>query len=62
VWLSAALARVLPLTGEAGKTGTTNNNVDLWFIGYIPSRQLVSAFGWETTIFSTSGSSAQAAD
>jgi membrane peptidoglycan carboxypeptidase len=27
---------------EAGKTGTTDRNVDLWFIGYIPSRQLVT--------------------
>ena len=28
--------------GEAGKTGTTDDNVDLWFIGYIPSRQVVT--------------------
>lgn len=28
--------------GEAGKTGTTDRNVDLWFIGFIPSRQLVT--------------------
>jgi penicillin-binding protein 1A len=28
--------------GEAGKTGTTNNGVDLWFIGYIPSKHLVT--------------------
>ncbi|MEL6788046.1 MAG: transglycosylase domain-containing protein [Cyanobacteria bacterium J06607_15] len=28
--------------GEAGKTGTTDNNVDLWFIGYIPRRDLVT--------------------
>jgi penicillin-binding protein 1A len=28
--------------GEAGKTGTTNRNVDLWFIGYIQSRGLIT--------------------
>jgi membrane peptidoglycan carboxypeptidase len=28
--------------GEAGKTGTTNNNIDLWFIGYIPNREIVT--------------------
>jgi penicillin-binding protein 1A len=28
--------------GEAGKTGTTNDNVDLWFIGYLPRQGLVS--------------------
>ncbi|BAW97275.1 putative penicillin-binding protein [[Synechococcus] sp. NIES-970] len=28
---------------EAGKTGTTNRNVDLWFVGYLPSRDLVTA-------------------
>ncbi|MBP0026853.1 transglycosylase domain-containing protein [Roseofilum sp. Guam] len=48
--------------GEAGKTGTTNNGVDLWFVGYIPSRS------WVTGIWlgnddntPTYGSSAQAA-
>jgi 1A family penicillin-binding protein len=28
--------------GEAGKTGTTDDNVDLWFIGYIPNQRLVT--------------------
>ena len=28
--------------GEAGKTGTTDDNVDLWFIGYIRERELVT--------------------
>jgi membrane peptidoglycan carboxypeptidase len=28
--------------GAAGKTGTTNLGVDLWFIGYIPRRNLVT--------------------
>ena len=27
---------------EAGKTGTTDKNVDLWFIGYIPNKDLVT--------------------
>ena len=26
----------------AGKTGTTDNNIDLWFIGYIPKKDLVT--------------------
>jgi membrane peptidoglycan carboxypeptidase len=48
--------------GEAGKTGTTNNNVDLWFIGFIPSRKLVTGI-WlgHDNNSPTSGSSAQAA-
>jgi 1A family penicillin-binding protein len=28
--------------GEAGKTGTTNDNVDLWYIGYVPNQRLVT--------------------
>lgn len=28
---------------EAGKTGTTNEGVDLWFVGYVPSQELVTA-------------------
>lgn len=28
--------------GEAGKTGTTNSGVDLWFVGYLPNPQLVT--------------------
>ena len=48
--------------GEAGKTGTTDRNVDLWFIGFIPSRQLVTGIWLGNDNNSpTSGSSAQAA-
>jgi len=28
--------------GEAGKTGTTDRNVDLWFIGYVPNQRLAT--------------------
>ncbi|MBW4631862.1 MAG: transglycosylase domain-containing protein [Iphinoe sp. HA4291-MV1] len=49
--------------GEAGKTGTTDKNVDLWFIGFIPSRRLVTGV-WlgNDNNAPTSGSSAQAAE
>ena len=48
--------------GEAGKTGTTNNNVDLWFIGYVPNRQLVTGIWLGNDNNSpTSSGSAQAA-
>jgi 1A family penicillin-binding protein len=46
----------------AGKTGTTDRNVDLWFIGFIPSSQLVTGIWLGNDNNSpTSGSSAQAA-
>ncbi len=32
----------LPGQGVAGKTGTTNNGVDLWFVGYLPNQKLVT--------------------
>ncbi|MEM9162999.1 MAG: penicillin-binding transpeptidase domain-containing protein, partial [Cyanobacteria bacterium P01_F01_bin.4] len=48
--------------GAAGKTGTTNDNVDLWFIGFVPQADLITGI-WlgndENT--PTYGSSAQAA-
>lgn len=48
--------------GEAGKTGTTNDNVDLWFVGYVPGRELVTGV-WlgNDDPLTTSGSSGQAA-
>jgi penicillin-binding protein 1A len=48
--------------GEAGKTGTTNNGVDLWFVGYLPTQQLVTGV-WlgNDDNTETSGSSGQAA-
>ncbi len=48
--------------GEAGKTGTTDNNVDLWFIGFVPSQQIVTGVWLGNDNNSpTSGSSSQAA-
>jgi len=48
--------------GEAGKTGTTDDNRDLWFIGYVPSRHLLTGI-WlgNDDNTPTSGSSGQAA-
>jgi len=48
--------------GAAGKTGTTNDNVDLWFIGFLPTQGLVTGV-WlgNDDNTPTDGSSAQAA-
>ncbi len=47
--------------GAAGKTGTTNDNVDLWFIGYLPSGLTTGIWLGNDKNDSTSGSSAIAA-
>ena len=48
--------------GEAGKTGTTDRAVDLWFIGYISSQQLTTGVWLGNDDNSpTRGSSSQAA-
>jgi membrane peptidoglycan carboxypeptidase len=48
--------------GEAGKTGTTDDNVDLWFVGYIPSLGLTTGVWLGNDDNSpTTGSSVQAA-
>ena len=54
--------------GEAGKTGTTDNNVDLWFIGYVPIEDPEEDFDMVTGVWlgnddnsPTNGSSSQAA-
>jgi membrane peptidoglycan carboxypeptidase len=48
--------------GEAGKTGTTNDNVDLWFVGFVPRANLATGIWLGNDDNSpTTGSSAQAA-
>ena len=48
--------------GEGGKTGTTDRNVDLWYIGFIPRRRLATGIWLGNDDNSpTSGSSSQAA-
>jgi membrane peptidoglycan carboxypeptidase len=68
--LNALLRGVLGGTGkdaalgrnEAGKTGTTDKNVDMWFIGYVPSEKLITGVWLGNDNNSASGgSSAQAA-
>ncbi|ESA38327.1 fha modulated glycosyl transferase transpeptidase [Leptolyngbya sp. Heron Island J] len=48
--------------GEAGKTGTTNDGVDLWFVGFVPNANLVTGI-WlgNDDNTPTNGSSSQAA-
>jgi membrane peptidoglycan carboxypeptidase len=48
--------------GAAGKTGTTDRNVDLWFIGFVPQEKLVTGIWLGNDDNSpTRGSSAQSA-
>jgi penicillin-binding protein 1A len=47
--------------GIAGKTGTTNNGVDLWFIGYIPGNLVTGIWLGNDDNQSTSGQGAVAA-
>ncbi|MBD0336071.1 MAG: penicillin-binding protein, partial [Cyanobacteria bacterium Co-bin13] len=48
--------------GEGGKTGTTNDNRDLWFIGFVPGSNLTTGI-WlgNDDNAPTYGSSGQAA-
>ncbi|MGI8934033.1 MAG: transglycosylase domain-containing protein [Phormidesmis sp.] len=48
--------------GEGGKTGTTNDNIDVWFIGFVPRNEVVTGI-WlgNDDNTPTAGSSAQAA-
>jgi penicillin-binding protein 1A len=47
--------------GEAGKTGTTNDNVDLWFVGYLPDRLVTGIWLGNDDNTPTYGNSGQAA-
>lgn len=48
--------------GEAGKTGTTNDYVDLWFVGYVPGQALTTGIWFGNDDNSpTSGTSGDAA-
>lgn len=47
--------------GEAGKTGTNNDNKDLWFVGYIPNQLVTGIWFGNDDNTPTSGTSADAA-
>ena len=44
---TAVKAKVLGRTDIAGKTGTTNNQVDAWFAGYTPSQVAIAWIGFD---------------
>lgn len=48
--------------GEAGKTGTNNDNRDLWFVGYIPDGLVTGIWFGNDDNSPTSGNSGQAAE
>ncbi len=46
---TGSMLRDLDVTGPvAGKTGTTNNGADVWFVGYTPSIVAVVWFGYDS--------------
>jgi len=45
---TAKRARILKRTDIAGKTGTTNDLVDAWFVGYNPDHIALTWFGYDT--------------
>jgi penicillin-binding protein 1A len=45
---TAKRARILKRTDIAGKTGTTNDLIDAWFVGYNPEHITLTWFGYDT--------------
>ena len=45
---TARRARILKRTDIAGKTGTTNDLIDAWFVGYNPDHIALTWFGYDT--------------
>ena len=45
---TAKKARILKRTDIAGKTGTTNDLIDAWFVGYNPDHIALTWFGYDT--------------